>query len=652
MHMNNRSSGECRKRKRGDRVFRFKSFCDPGHPVDFHSSFQQNIRMLLEFGHIDTNLSRGMKLWSFQLELYRNPPMHTLFFVIEEPIEKSIHRHCQHCRCVGWGHHMICNRRFHFILPSKETKQVTACSNYEGGCNGSEVMAAKQDLVELKGHLMHGVMHSNGFGHLLYVNGVEMGSEFLPGWQIMDFWDRICSRLGARKVSLIDIAKKRSMDLRLIHGVAYGEPWFGCWGYKFGLGSYGVTQQMHLKAIEALRGMPLGLLVNHFGNSNHEIPTIVARYQSMSSHSLQTLGHLIRFMLEIRTHLPSEALTTTNNHGIVIETACRWSSKRVEMATQVIVEALKKSEFKWVSRQEVRDTARAYIGDTGLLDFVLKSLGNHIVGNYMVRRIVNPVTKVLEYCLEDITNSFPNHEGLLPNDTKTKVCFHVSKGQLMKDMYYLYKYLLKEQRPTINTGIFTVIPAAVRMILDTKHLIKDYEGEFSRKIKVRDEENLKLLCTVCLRNEQEGEEGRALPPYELVTMPSHATIRDLKREVERIFKEIYWGMRSFVAESIVEVNGRDLDLVNGLIESGSNLVIKGRIVGRIMDSEEIYEIGDSNWIIDCPCGAKDDDGEPLISCDICEVRQHMRCVRLSEDVPHIFLCTQCEHNIAVFPSLP
>jgi hypothetical protein len=65
------------------------------------------------------------------------------------------------------------------------------------------------------------------------------------------------------------------------------------------------------------------------------------------------------------------------------------------MATRVIVEALKRAEFRWVSRQDVRDAARAYIGDTGLLDFVLKSLGNHVVGNYLVRRCLNPVTKLV-----------------------------------------------------------------------------------------------------------------------------------------------------------------------------------------------------------------------------------------------------------------
>lgn len=47
-------------------------------------------------------------------------------------------------------------------------------------------------------HLLHGVVHSNGFGHLLRVNGREGGSRVLSGCHIMDFWDRLCKLLGVR----------------------------------------------------------------------------------------------------------------------------------------------------------------------------------------------------------------------------------------------------------------------------------------------------------------------------------------------------------------------------------------------------------------------------------------------------------------------
>ncbi|RZR73719.1 hypothetical protein BHM03_00027261, partial [Ensete ventricosum] len=87
-------------------------------------------------------------------------------------------------------------------------------------------------------------------------------------------------------------------------------------------------------------------------------------------------------MIELKTRLPPHSM---DYHGAAIaEASCRWSMKRVEMAARVIVEQLKNSELRWVTRQEIRDAAREHIGDTGLLDYVLKTLGNHIVGNYIV----------------------------------------------------------------------------------------------------------------------------------------------------------------------------------------------------------------------------------------------------------------------------
>ena len=50
-------------------------------------------------------------------------------------------------------------------------------------------------------HLLHGVIHSNGYGHLLRVNGREGGSRVLSGCHITDFWDRLCKTLAVRSES-------------------------------------------------------------------------------------------------------------------------------------------------------------------------------------------------------------------------------------------------------------------------------------------------------------------------------------------------------------------------------------------------------------------------------------------------------------------
>ncbi|KAF7840521.1 PHD finger protein MALE STERILITY 1 [Senna tora] len=600
-----------KKRKRCGRVFRFKNFGEPGYPVEFKGPFRENVNALLEFAKLETKLGFGMPIWSFQLELHRHPPSHVFLFVIEEAIEASPNPHCNQCQ-----------------------------------------------YVELQGHMMQGVFHSNGFGHLLCVNGLETGSD-LAGHQIMEFWDRLCTGLQARKVSLNDIAQKRGMELRLINGIAHSEPWFGKWGYKFGRGCFGVTQSTFQKAIEAIRSIPLYLLIHHInGNSSyHDIPMIFSRYQTLSNQSIVTLGDLFHFMLELKSRLPQgeNFIDSSHNTGILFEPNCRWSPKRIEMATRVIVEALKRAEFRWISRQEVRDAARSYIGDTGLLDFVLKSLGNHIVGNYLVRRSLNPVTKVLEYCLEDISNVFPSHHHL-QEDRIIKDRYKITRAQVMKDMFYLYKYILKDPKPT-QGSILSAIPLAARIILDTKYLIKEYFGELPFQVDLGLEGKLSVFCTIMLRNNYNNndpnEASPIMPPYECITLKSNATMNELKVEVERNFREIYWGLRSFCGDSIKDLEIANWnDMVFGMVEVGGKIMV-----------EEMYE-GNNNYcceknsyngiVVDCNCGTKEDDGERMVCCDICETWQHTRCVRIPNDeqVPSIFLCKRCEQEIVMFPSLP
>ncbi|KRH74860.1 hypothetical protein GLYMA_01G047400v4 [Glycine max] len=453
-----------------------------------------------------------MPMWSFQHEVHHHPPLHILLFVIEEPIEAALNRHCKHCQYVGWGNHFICNK-YHFVLPSKEALGTcTSCDAITTTNNG------KSKLIELQGHMMHGVFHSNGFGHLLCVNGLEMGSS-LAGNQIMEFWNRLCYGLQARKrlnsfytyllknlfmkVSLNDISHKRGMKLRLMNGIAYNETWFGSWGYKFGRGCFGVTQSMYHKAIQAIRSMSLYLIIHHIANSSHGIPLIFSRNQTLSDQSLVTLGDLFCYMLDLKSCLP-------------LETNCRWSPKRIEMATRVIVEALKRTEFKWVSRQEVRDAARAYISDTSLVDFVLRSLGNHVEGNY-----------------------------------------------------------LDKLKPIMRSEFLSAIPLAARIILGTKYFIKDYFGDIPHQVELGSDDKLNIYCTIWLRNNVGSE------------------------------------LRSFMVESFGNLSVNNETMAFGLIEVGG---------------KQICESDMNNGIMDCTCGTIEDDGERMVSCDICEIWQHTRCV--------------------------
>lgn len=91
----------CKKRKREEKIFRFKSFGEYGYPIEFDGSFIDNLKGLLECGQMEGSSCDGFPTWSFQLEISRHPPIYKLLWVIEEDIEASSSHHCKHCLYVG-----------------------------------------------------------------------------------------------------------------------------------------------------------------------------------------------------------------------------------------------------------------------------------------------------------------------------------------------------------------------------------------------------------------------------------------------------------------------------------------------------------------------------------------------------------------------
>jgi hypothetical protein len=74
------------------------------------------------------------------------------------------------------------------VLPKRELSLEADGLHY--GINHGPEKPSKGTATS-RGHLLHGVVHLNGFGHLV---------EFVSGHQIMDLWDRICSSLNVRCV--------------------------------------------------------------------------------------------------------------------------------------------------------------------------------------------------------------------------------------------------------------------------------------------------------------------------------------------------------------------------------------------------------------------------------------------------------------------
>lgn len=110
-----------RKRKRGEKVFKFKVFGARGYPAGSNGSFHENLRALLEFGQVENNAG-PMSTWSFQLEARRHPLLHLLLFVVEEPIELALDFSCRHCRYIGTLNFdmfplYFCQARYFFLDP-------------------------------------------------------------------------------------------------------------------------------------------------------------------------------------------------------------------------------------------------------------------------------------------------------------------------------------------------------------------------------------------------------------------------------------------------------------------------------------------------------------------------------------------------------
>jgi hypothetical protein len=124
----------------------------------------------------------------------------------------------------GWQYHPVSNSRYHFIVPSEatveDTRQLAAV--VEGKFLGRLPLShrwsppapddgaeddygpynAAASVFESQDHLLHGVLHANGFGHLLRMNGSQGGSRKLIGacglqdepsiWQHSSCQDRQC----------------------------------------------------------------------------------------------------------------------------------------------------------------------------------------------------------------------------------------------------------------------------------------------------------------------------------------------------------------------------------------------------------------------------------------------------------------------------
>ncbi|CAH8254234.1 unnamed protein product [Arabidopsis lyrata] len=555
--------------------------------------------------------------------------------VVEEDVTRSSRSvYCDHCRVVGWSSHPVCRKRYHFIIRSGgDTKACTRCGNTQNLSEGSNCKWCSLALdiedwvysqLEDNTHLLHGVIHSNGYAHLLSLNGREGGSGFLTGRAIMDFWDRLCSSLAVRKASVMDVSRKYGMDYRLLHGITRGCSWYSEWGYGFKSGSYALTREAYQSAVDTLSGIPLSEFLFQGRKPRTQLHSIIGFYQSLSCSELVTVKDLFSFLLQLIRENRSKP---TSKSSVL----CAWSKSDVERVQQAMVKILKaagRPRANWVTRWALKRSI-CKTASPQLIDYCLKHFGGVLVddGSLVVCSRCNPSSNDFEYRLESVDNV----HRLSNQDVNNASVEHVKR-----DLIYLYETLLHPQTMAEFRYRATrdkMIDAATK-ILDCKHFIKDYLSRTANPFAIS------LWCHVELSDE--SKECPA-PPPELLVLPLNATVSDLKIEAAKAFQEVYAMFKRFEVEELLGYGSID-DFITLKFLVGTNGVI--RIKGRCSKHGLLryrMERGVDNWKVDCKCGTKDDDGERMLACDGCGVWHHTRCAGInnSDALPSKFHCFRC-----------
>ncbi|KAF3486466.1 hypothetical protein F2Q69_00055597 [Brassica cretica] len=613
-------------------------------------------------------------------------------FTVEERISEGDLFHnllCDVCRCVGWGHHYVTKRKYHLIIPriDKWKEPLT------------------RETIKASTHLMHGVIHCNGFGHLLCINTDDAFRNYFSGDQIMHLWDRLCSTLHTRKISLDDISRKGSMDLRLLHGVAYGRPWFGKWDYMFSHGSFGIRKEQYSRAICILSSMEVDKIKEDFSGTRKErlMKMIINFYIESSKTPLVTLSELLQFMLAFASKAPVERTTAmslvamSSNHvsnpipeddgdtsdssftsspddqeesdnnendsdadDVLVDQDttmvgmvppkynsfdamargedARWSAKRLSNAAQAVLKVFNERNNSVITRQELREAVRGSIGDTGLIDFLLKHIDKVLIGDQIVQRFTNPESRMLQFSLRKITSPDLEREAKKRRKTQETDEWRSTTPGLdpYEDILYLYQNLLLSYPDT------EVYSDASEVILNCKGFVKEWP-----LLSHQEKNYLTVSCQVLPNHEEVLRDfTRKLPPGELVMVPQNATIRELKSAAEKALRDTYFVMENF---EVLEIKKKDLEKIDetsGVKSDGNKIMMTEFLVtgfGLDTGTELRYEGGFDDWTVECRCGARDDDGERMVACDACKVWHHTKCHSIEDDevVPQVFLCNRC-----------
>lgn len=230
--------------------------------------------------------------------------------------------------------------------------------------------------------------------------------------------------------------------------------------------------------------------------------------------------------------------------------------------------------------------------------------------------------------------------------TESSISNYPSEENLLLDLRYLYEAML-HPHSMVNYGPQATRDAAVssaEKLIDCKQFVKDYKPE-----KLSTKLNPSSICLSCeVEVVEDLKDNSSRPPWELVVLPSNATMSDLKLEASKAFQDVYLMFRRFQVEEIVDHGGvDDSTQVKLLFGQSESVRVRGRCGVKTALNRFRMERGVERWTVDCSCGAKDDDGERMLACDLCGVWRHTRCsgIQDSDNVPGKFVCYKCRSSI-------
>ncbi|KAL4577044.1 hypothetical protein LXL04_013145 [Taraxacum kok-saghyz] len=335
--------------------------------------------------------------------------------IYHEDVEKLSDRMCHQCHKSGWSSRLLSQECFHFVIASPD----------KWG------RPTDLDILESKSHVLHGIIHSNGNGHLL---SMKSGDDGVGISELKKLWERICRSVHAR--SLLAISSEDyygdMFEFRLLCAIAYGPDWADPMGYKVHIQKESLKAQYD-KSVDCLQKIKLDS--PHMIKYNH----IASTYNVTG----QTLGDLFCKLMDARRN---ETNITFLTFADVIKIIKNQNPTKYISLSLKVVDHMKKGKTEGEDPSfTARELHEVFPGS--MLNEVLAHIHNTTVGNSLVRRL--RVRSAYSYYIED-----PANVQLGPN-------------QVMEDLKEVYNHISSLDQCKED----------LRTILQHKILVRTYKHE-------------------------------------------------------------------------------------------------------------------------------------------------------------------------------